>query len=42
MEKMVKTSNTQRAILDLAESMLQDKGFNGFSYAHIAAELPAV
>ena len=36
---MVKTSNTQRAILDLAESMLQDKGFNGFSYAHIAAEL---
>ncbi|HET7144138.1 MAG TPA: TetR/AcrR family transcriptional regulator [Anaerolineales bacterium] len=36
---MVKTLNTQRAILDLAESMLQDKGFNGFSYAHIAAEL---
>jgi TetR/AcrR family transcriptional repressor of nem operon len=36
---MVKTPNTQRAILDLAESMLQDKGFNGFSYAHIAAEL---
>ena len=36
---MVRTSNTQRVILDLAESMLQDKGFNGFSYAHIAAEL---
>ena len=36
---MVRTSNTQRAILDLAESMLQDKGFNGFSYAHIASEL---
>ena len=36
---MTKTSNTQRVILDLAESMLQDKGFNGFSYAHIAAEL---
>jgi len=36
---MVRNSNTQRAILDLAESMLQDKGFNGFSYAHIAAEL---
>jgi AcrR family transcriptional regulator len=36
---MVRTSNTQRAILDLAESMLQDKGFNGFSYAHIAAKL---
>ena len=36
---MARTSNTQRAILDLAESLLQDKGFNGFSYAHIAAEL---
>jgi TetR/AcrR family transcriptional regulator, transcriptional repressor for nem operon len=29
----------QRAILDLAESLLQDRGFNGFSYAHIAGEL---
>jgi TetR/AcrR family transcriptional regulator, transcriptional repressor for nem operon len=37
--RMVRTANTQRAILDLAESLLQDKGFNGFSYAHIAAEL---
>ncbi len=36
---MVRSSNTQRAILDLAESFLQDKGFNGFSYAHIASEL---
>lgn len=36
---MVRNTNTQRAILDLAESMLQDKGFNGFSYAHIAAKL---
>jgi TetR/AcrR family transcriptional repressor of nem operon len=36
---MVRISNTQRAILDLAESFLQEKGFNGFSYAHIAAEL---
>src|SRR3972149_10388735 len=36
---MVRSSNTQRAILDLAESLLQDKGFNGFSYAHIASEL---
>ncbi|HEX2696129.1 MAG TPA: TetR/AcrR family transcriptional regulator, partial [Anaerolineales bacterium] len=36
---MVRTSNTQRAILDLAESLLQEKGFNGFSYAHIATEL---
>jgi AcrR family transcriptional regulator len=25
--------------LNLAESFLQDKGFNGFSYAHIAKEL---
>jgi len=36
---MVRSTNTQRAILDLAESFLQDKGFNGFSYAHIASEL---
>jgi len=36
---MVKIENTKRTILDLAESLLQDKGFNGFSYAHIAAEL---
>jgi AcrR family transcriptional regulator len=33
------TTNTKRAILDLAESLLQDKGFNGFSYAHISSEL---
>lgn len=25
--------------MDLAESFIQDKGFNGFSYAHIASEL---
>lgn len=36
---MVRNTNTQRTILDLAESFLQEKGFNGFSYAHIAAEL---
>jgi len=36
---MVRSSNTKRAILDLAESLLQERGFNGFSYAHIAAEL---
>jgi TetR/AcrR family transcriptional repressor of nem operon len=36
---MVRSANTKRAILDLAESFLQDKGFNGFSYAHIAKEL---
>src|SRR5512134_3930417 len=36
---MVRNTNTKRAIMDLAESFIQDKGFNGFSYAHIAAEL---
>lgn len=36
---MVRSTNTKRAILDLAESFLQEKGFNGFSYAHIASEL---
>jgi TetR/AcrR family transcriptional regulator, transcriptional repressor for nem operon len=36
---MVRSINTKRAILDLAESFLQEKGFNGFSYAHIASEL---
>lgn len=36
---MAKIENSKRTILNLAESMLQDKGFNGFSYAHIAAEL---
>jgi AcrR family transcriptional regulator len=36
---MVRNTNTKRAIMDLAESFLQEKGFNGFSYAHIAAEL---
>jgi TetR/AcrR family transcriptional regulator, transcriptional repressor for nem operon len=36
---MVRNTNTKRAIMDLAESFLQEKGFNGFSYAHIAIEL---
>jgi TetR/AcrR family transcriptional repressor of nem operon len=36
---MVRHANTKRAIMDLAESFLQEKGFIGFSYAHIAAEL---
>ena len=36
---MVRNKNTQRAIMDLAESFIQEKGFNGFSYAHIAKEL---
>src|SRR5215207_639101 len=36
---MVRNKNTPRAIMDLAETFLQEKGFNGFSYAHIAKEL---
>lgn len=36
---MVKIENSKRTILNMAEDMLQYKGFNGFSYAHIASEL---
>src|ERR671924_812754 len=36
---MVRSTNTKRAIMDLAETFIQEKGFNGFSYAHIAKEL---
>src|SRR5215216_7239977 len=36
---MAKIENSRRTILNLAESLLQEKGFNGFSYAHLAAEL---
>lgn len=36
---MVKIENSKRTILNLAESLLQDRGFNGFSYADIATEL---
>ncbi len=36
---MVRSSNTKRAILDLAETLLHDKGYNGFSYADISSEL---
>ena len=36
---MVRIENSKRTILNLAEALLQDKGFNGFSYAHIASEL---
>jgi len=36
---MVKIENSKRTILNLAEALLQDKGFNGFSYAHIASAL---
>jgi AcrR family transcriptional regulator len=36
---MVRIENSKRTILNTAEFLLQDKGFNGFSYAHIASEL---
>ncbi|HET6596229.1 MAG TPA: TetR/AcrR family transcriptional regulator [Anaerolineales bacterium] len=36
---MARHTNTKRAIMDLAESLLQERGFNGFSYAHIANDL---
>ncbi len=36
---MVKIENSKRTILNLAESLLQDKGFNGFSYADISYQL---
>jgi TetR/AcrR family transcriptional regulator, transcriptional repressor for nem operon len=36
---MVKIENSKRTILNLAESLLQDKGFNGFSYADISTTL---
>lgn len=36
---MAKIEDSKRTILNLAESLLQDRGFNGFSYANIASEL---
>jgi TetR/AcrR family transcriptional repressor of nem operon len=36
---MVKIENSKRTIMNMAEDLLQFKGFNGFSYAHIASEL---
>ncbi len=32
-------SNTRQLILDTAETLLQDRGYNGFSYLHIAQHL---
>lgn len=37
--QMVPPSDTRKNILDTAETLLLDKGFNGFSYAHIAERL---
>ncbi|SFS63136.1 TetR/AcrR family transcriptional regulator [Paenibacillus sp. BC26] len=36
---MSKNTNTAEAILDAAESMVMESGFNGFSYAHIAEKV---
>ena len=36
---MVAAKDTRDQILDLAEDLLLDKGFNGFSYKHIAEQL---
>ncbi|HSF38924.1 MAG TPA: TetR/AcrR family transcriptional regulator [Thermoanaerobaculia bacterium] len=36
---MAAPRDTKREILDAAESMLQERGFNGFSYHHIAERL---
>lgn len=36
---MIKTSDTKSKILDIASELLQNRGYKGFSYAHISAEL---
>ncbi|MED1792106.1 TetR/AcrR family transcriptional regulator [Brevibacillus nitrificans] len=36
---MMKTQNTAEMILDTAQSIVQEFGFNGFSYAHIAEKV---
>jgi len=36
---VTRIENSKRTIMNMAEALLQDKGFNGFSYAHIATEL---
>lgn len=38
-EKMNLKGNTKQKILDIAESLLAKKGFNGFSYKHISSLL---
>ena len=39
METAVSSQNTAQRILDIAERLVQTRGFNSFSYADIAAEL---
>ncbi|MFC5448978.1 TetR/AcrR family transcriptional regulator [Paenibacillus aestuarii] len=36
---MTKTNNTSELILDTAQAIVQQFGFNGFSYAHIAEKI---
>ncbi|HVV31184.1 MAG TPA: TetR/AcrR family transcriptional regulator [Mycobacteriales bacterium] len=35
----VADTNTRMRVLDAAERLVQERGFNGFSYAHVAGEL---
>lgn len=37
--KATEQSDTRAAILDIAERLVQERGFNGFSYADVAVEL---
>lgn len=39
MKKTAGQRNTRRAIMDTAQRLLQERGFQGFSYHHIAEEL---
>jgi TetR/AcrR family transcriptional repressor of nem operon len=39
MAKQLDESGTASRILDVAEELVQTRGFDGFSYAHVAAEL---
>jgi TetR/AcrR family transcriptional regulator, transcriptional repressor for nem operon len=39
MAKRLDESGTASRILDVAEELVQTRGFDGFSYAHVAAEL---
>ena len=40
MSKSTSLTPTAERILDIAERLAQTRGFNGFSYADIAAQLP--
>jgi TetR/AcrR family transcriptional repressor of nem operon len=39
MEPVIQQGDTATRILDVAERLVQERGFNGFSYADVAAEL---